>query len=107
MAKDKKTQSELKSIKRIRDEDKPLAYFNAMFDEGALTSREKALIALAVGSAIDCDHCLDVYRGACLDHGVDPSEMVEALEVAAAIRGGALLSFGLNSLHSGRRSTDF
>lgn len=36
-------------------------YDGAVFSEGDLTEREKALIALAVAHAIQCPYCIDAY----------------------------------------------
>ena len=36
-------------------------YYEAVFAEGALTEREKALIALAVAHAVQCPYCIDAY----------------------------------------------
>lgn len=70
-------------------------YYNAVFAEGALTAREKALIALAVAHAVQCPYCIDAYTGACLEQGSNREEMTEAVHVACAIRGGASLVHGM------------
>jgi len=70
-------------------------YYNAVFAEGALTEREKALIALAVAHAVQCPYCIDAYARACLERGSNPGEMTEAVHVATAIRGGASLVHGV------------
>ena len=36
-------------------------YYGAVFAEGALTVREKSLIALAVAHAVQCPYCIDAY----------------------------------------------
>jgi alkylhydroperoxidase/carboxymuconolactone decarboxylase family protein len=71
------------------------AWYEAVFAEGALTVREKALIALAVAHAVQCPYCIDAYSADCLKNGADPEQMTEAVHVAAAIRGGASLVHGL------------
>ncbi|MCG6537802.1 MAG: arsenosugar biosynthesis-associated peroxidase-like protein [Syntrophales bacterium LBB04] len=71
------------------------AYYRSVFAEGALTGREKALIALAVAHAVQCPYCIEAYAKACLEQGSDPAEMTEAVHVAAAIRGGASLVHGI------------
>jgi AhpD family alkylhydroperoxidase len=81
--------------------DRPLAYFNGNFDEGALTAREKSLIALAVGFAVSCNSCVETYTRSCEEYGVDEKEIIEALKVASAIRGGASLPVGLGSRPAG------
>lgn len=70
-------------------------YYQAVFAEGALTEREKALIALAVAHAVQCPYCIDAFTRACLEKGSDLTEMTEAVHVAAAIRGGASLVHGV------------
>ena len=70
-------------------------YYNAVFAEGALTEREKALVALGVAHAVQCPYCIDAYTQACLEKGSNMEEMTEAVHVAAAIRGGASLVHGV------------
>ncbi len=36
-------------------------YYNKVFEEGALSAREKSLIALAVAHTIQCPYCIDAY----------------------------------------------
>ncbi len=70
-------------------------YYGAVFAEGELTEREKALIALAVAHAVQCPYCIDAYTTACLEKGSNLGEMTEALHVVTAIRGGASLVHGV------------
>ena len=70
-------------------------YYQAVFSEGELTEREKALIALAVAHAVQCPYCIDAYTHACLEKGSNIAEMTEAVHVAVAIRGGASLVHGV------------
>lgn len=70
-------------------------YYGAVFAEGALTEREKALIALAVAHAVQCPYCIEAYTRGCLEKGADLEEMTEAVHVATAIRGGASLVHGM------------
>jgi len=70
-------------------------YYNAVFAEGELTEREKALIALAVAHAVQCPYCIDAYTQACLEKGSNLAEMTEAVHVVTAIRGGASLVHGV------------
>ena len=75
--------------------DKFFDYYAAVFAEGALTGREKALIALAVAHAVQCPYCIDAYTTGCLEKGSNLEEMTEALHVVTAIRGGASLVHGV------------
>jgi alkylhydroperoxidase/carboxymuconolactone decarboxylase family protein len=70
-------------------------YYQAVFKEGELTEREKALIALAVAHTIQCPYCIDAYTRTCLEKGSNLAEMTEAVHVAASIRGGAALIHGI------------
>jgi 4-carboxymuconolactone decarboxylase len=75
--------------------DKFFDYYSAVFAEGALTEREKALIALAVAHAVQCPYCIDAYTTGCLEKGSNLEEMTEALHIVTAIRGGASLAHGV------------
>jgi alkylhydroperoxidase/carboxymuconolactone decarboxylase family protein len=66
-------------------------WYGEVFKEGALTVREKNLIALAVAHAVQCPYCMDAYTSASLSSGADEEMMMEAVHVAAAIKGGATL----------------
>lgn len=70
-------------------------WYEAVFAEGALSVREKALIALGVAHAVQCPYCIDAYTRECLESGADAEQMTEAVHVAAAIRGGASLVHGI------------
>ena len=91
---------DLKKFEEIGKEAPDLAkkffeYYNAVFVEGALTEREKALIALAVAHAVQCPYCIDAFTQACLEKGSNLAEMTEAIHVVTAIRGGASLVHGV------------
>lgn len=75
--------------------EKFFAWYNAVFADGALSEREKCLIALAVAHTVQCPYCIEAYTTASLTKGADLEQMTEALHVAAAIRGGASLVHGM------------
>ena len=70
-------------------------WYSEVFQEGALSEREKALIALAVAHAVQCPYCIDAYTESCLEKGSNLEQMTEAVHVASAIRGGASLVHGV------------
>ncbi len=78
--------------------EKFFAWYGAVFADGALSRREKDLIALAVAHAVQCPYCIDAYSTSCLESGSDLDQMTEAVHVAAAIRGGASLVHGVQML---------
>lgn len=75
--------------------EKFFAWYGAVFRDGALSAREKALIALGVAHAVQCPYCIDAYSRDALEKGADMDQMTEAVHVAAAIRGGASLIHGV------------
>jgi alkylhydroperoxidase/carboxymuconolactone decarboxylase family protein len=78
-------------------------YYGDVFAEGALTQREKALIALAVAHTVQCPYCIDAYTVDSLEKGADEEQMMEAVHVAAAIRGGASLVHGVQMMNKAKK----
>jgi len=74
-------------------------YYGSVFEEGALTKREKSLIALAVAHAVQCPYCIDAYTEDAMEKGCDEEMMMEAVHVSAAIRGGASLVHGVQMMN--------
>ncbi|MDQ2999985.1 MAG: arsenosugar biosynthesis-associated peroxidase-like protein [Fibrobacterota bacterium] len=79
--------------------DRFFAYFNEVMKAGALTEREKALIALALSHALKCPYCIDSYSTACLEKGADEAQMNEAVHVAAAMAAGITLVHGVQMMN--------
>ena len=82
--------------------EKFFGWYGAAFADGALTAREKSLIALGVAHAIQCAYCIDAYTTDSLEKGADLEQMTEAIHVAAAIRGGASLVHGVQMLNKAK-----
>ena len=78
-------------------------WYGAVFKDGALTAREKALIALAVSHAVQCPYCIDAYTKDLVKKGVEEEEMMEAVHVAGAIRGGATLVHGVQMMNKAQK----
>ena len=102
--------ADLKKFKNITDFQKPLGdkffeWYNEVFKEGALTEREKALIALAVAHTVQCPYYVDAYSTTCLQKGADEEQMMEAVHVAAAITSGATLVTGVQMMNHVKRMT--
>ena len=66
-------------------------YADATGTDGALSKREKSLIALAVAHAQKCPYCIDAYTTQCLETGSNPEQMMEAVHVAAVMQAGITL----------------
>lgn len=83
--------------------DKFFDYYGEVFKEGALTEREKSLIALAVSHAVQCPYCIDAYTQDTLSKGCSEAQMMEAVHVAAAIKGGAALVHGVQMMNKAKK----
>ena len=99
---------DLKKFGNIAEWDKNLAgkffdWYGEVFKPGALTAREKSLIALAVAHAVQCPYCIDAYTGDSLEKGSTEAQMMEAIHVAAAIRGGASLVHGVQMMNKAKK----
>ena len=66
-------------------------WYGHVFEDGALSKKEKSLMALAVALAISCPYCVDAYTKDSMKLGYSAEQMTEAAHVASAIRGGATL----------------
>src|SRR6266478_1466644 len=69
-----------------------MKWYGTTMEAGALDARTKKLIALAVSFAIQEPYCIDSYSSSCAEAGISPEEMAEAVNVAAAIRGGGTIA---------------
>ena len=79
--------------------DKFFAYYGEVFKDGALTAKEKSLIALAVSHAVQCPYCIDAYSTDAYEKGFSEAQMMEAVHVAASIKGGAALVHGVQMMN--------
>jgi alkylhydroperoxidase/carboxymuconolactone decarboxylase family protein len=79
--------------------EKFFSYYNAVFNDSELTAREKSLIALAVAHAVQCPYCIDAYSSDAYEKGWSEAQMMEAVHVATAIRGGASLVHGVQMMN--------
>ena len=79
--------------------DKFFAWYGEVFADGALSAREKSLIALAVAHAVQCPYCIDAYSGDAFEKGWNENQIMEAVHVAGAIRGGASLVHGVQMMN--------
>lgn len=64
------------------------SFSQKVFADGALTSKMKQLIAVAVAHATQCPYCIKGHTKAALRHGASKQEIVEAIWVAAEMRAG-------------------
>src|SRR3954449_3684816 len=79
--------------------DKFFSYYGEVFKESELSAKEKSLIALAVAHSVQCPYCIEAYSSDAFEKGWSESQMMEAVHVACAIRGGASLVHGVQMMN--------
>lgn len=79
--------------------EKFFSYYGEVFKDSELSAREKSLIALAVAHAVQCPYCIDAYSTDAFEKGWSEAQMMEAVHVACAIRGGASLVHGVQMMN--------
>lgn len=62
--------------------------FGKIMKDGALTAKQKELIALGIGVAVHCKPCIMAHVQKCLSHGTTKEEIMEAASVAVVMGGG-------------------
>ena len=83
--------------------DKYFDYYGSVFKDGALTEREKSLIALAVAHTVQCPYCIDAYTEDTIKKGYSNEQLMEAVHVAAAIRSGSSLVHGVQMMNKAKK----
>lgn len=79
--------------------EKFFAWYGEVFKDSALSAREKSIIALAVAHAVQCPYCIDAYSSDAYEKGWSEAQMMEAVHVASAIKGGAALVHGVQMMN--------
>lgn len=64
-------------------------FSQAVFKEGAISAKNKQLIAVAVAHVTQCPYCIQGHTKAAVQQGATPEEVMEAIWVAAEMRAGA------------------
>lgn len=64
------------------------ALFGKVMKDGALSVREKELVALGIGVAQRCVPCIRLHVQKCLDAGATREQILEAASVAVMMTGG-------------------
>ncbi|MDD1769558.1 MAG: carboxymuconolactone decarboxylase family protein [Methanomassiliicoccales archaeon] len=68
-------------------------YKHVVFKEGALTVREKELIATAVSCVLKCDTCVETHAKDAIKAGATKEELREAMIVAMYLSGPSAVIF--------------
>jgi AhpD family alkylhydroperoxidase len=61
--------------------------------DGALTTKQKELIALGIAVCATCDYCIAIHVKKCFDAGATKEEVAEACGVAILMGGGPALTY--------------
>jgi AhpD family alkylhydroperoxidase len=72
----------------------------AVMKDGALSVREKELIALGIGLASRCTPCINLHVQGCLKAGATREQIVEAAAVAVLMAGGPAFTHVPEVLHA-------
>lgn len=64
----------------------------AVFSEGALSKREKELIAVAITHVTECPYCIDFHTKAAKKAGATLEELAEAVFVTVAVEAGGAIT---------------
>ena len=96
--------TDLNKFGTIAEFQKPMAdkffdWYGEVFKDGQLSAKEKSLIALAVAHAVQCPYCIDAYSADAFEKGYSEAQMMEAVHVAGAIKGGAVLVHGVQMMN--------
>ncbi len=62
--------------------------FGKIMTDGALSLREKELVALGIAVALNCSPCIRAHTKKCLEAGAGKEQILEAAAVAVVMGGG-------------------
>ena len=68
-------------------------FFQSLMKEGALSVREKELIALGIGLSVRCEGCVYSHVDRCLKAGATPDQILEVAGVAVMMQGGPTYTY--------------
>ncbi|MFC7062111.1 carboxymuconolactone decarboxylase family protein [Halobacillus seohaensis] len=67
---------------------------------GALSAKEKELIAIAVAHTTGCPYCIDIHTKGAKQEGASKEEVAESIFVATALKAGSAIAHSVNALNS-------
>ncbi|MEU2925955.1 carboxymuconolactone decarboxylase family protein [Streptomyces sp. NPDC007251] len=98
---------DMKNLRHLKDLDRNApqameafwAFDKAVFTDGALTTQQKQLMAVAVALTTQCPYCIELHTKAAREAGADDAQLTEAALVAAAIRAGGAVAHATHLFH--------
>ncbi|MEN1969721.1 carboxymuconolactone decarboxylase family protein [Lentibacillus sp. N15] len=86
----------------VPDQMQAFSTFNeAVFKEGALTNKQKEIIAVSVAHVTECPYCIDSHTRKAKAAGASLKELVEAVFVVSAVEAGGAVTHSTN-MHSAK-----
>lgn len=74
------------------------AFDKAAMAPGAISSKNKELMALAVAFTTQCPYCIEIHAKKAREAGASEQEISEVVLIAAALRAGAAVTHGTHAL---------
>ena len=75
-----------------------VAFDEASLKDGAIPSKYKELMAVAVALTTQCPYCIEIHTKKAKKVGATEAELAETTLVAAALRAGAAMTHGTHTL---------
>ena len=75
-----------------------VAFDEAAFKEGAIPTKYKELMAVAVALTTQCPYCIEIHAKKAKKAGATEQELAETTLVAAALRAGGAVTHGTHTL---------
>ncbi|WP_174615803.1 carboxymuconolactone decarboxylase family protein [Virgibacillus ihumii] len=93
--------SQAKNLNKVKDfapeQAKAFSEFDAgVFKEGALTKKEKEIIAVAIAHVTECPYCIDIHTKNAKKEGAALEELVEAVFVTSSVEAGGAVTHSTN-----------
>lgn len=80
---------------KLDDTKKSFMHFmHETLKEGALPTKTKELITLALAIKSQCDYCISLHVQKCIEAGAEKNEIMETIWVATLMGGGPALMYG-------------
>jgi AhpD family alkylhydroperoxidase len=74
------------------------AFDKAALAAGAISAKNKELMAIAVAFTTQCPYCIELHTGRARQNGATEQEIAEAVVVAAALRAGGAITHGTHAM---------
>ncbi|MEO6908704.1 MAG: carboxymuconolactone decarboxylase family protein [Abditibacteriaceae bacterium] len=79
---------------------------DAAYSDGAMTTKQKELIALGIGICTRCEDCIAFHTYEALAHGATFEEIIECIGVAIQMGGGPAVMYAAHALEALEQFTE-